>query len=541
MAAPNPVKNLQEEATCSLCLDYFSDPVSIECGHNFCRPCISKCWEGLQADFPCPQCRERSGERSFRPNRQLASVTEIAKQLFQTAPREPARSLCEDHKETLKLFCEEDERPICVVCSLSRDHKAHDVIPIEEAVQEYKVKLKECLHQLKRKLGDIERWRSDEKGNAGVVKKQAEVQRQMILTEFEKLRQLLEEEQQVFLTQVEEEEREILQKLNENIGKLSEQRSSLKEVIAEIEEKGQQPATDFLQGVKSLLLRSGYMNFPLPNTVDISLRKNASNFLCHNIILNKLSKKWKVSVTLDPETANPFLILSEDRKSVTWGRTGQQLLKNPKRFDASPCVLGCEGFTSGRHYWEVQVEIGRDWSVGAARGSVSRKEKKPESSAKMLGFPIYPKHGDCQVPRRDKVFLNFKEAVNVPQYAESKIHSARFEDDFDFNLQAPPCFFRDSVPRRRVPQKGDAIESPEKGIWVLEAWKGQYRALTSLVTTLTPHESPRKLGVYLDYEEGRLSFYNADTVEHLYTFSACFNEKIFPYFCIWSGTEIRLY
>ncbi|XP_067425848.1 butyrophilin subfamily 1 member A1-like [Emydura macquarii macquarii] len=79
------------------------------------------------------------------------------------------------------------------------------------------------------------------------------------------------------------------------------------------------------------------------------------------------------NVTLDPDTANPWLILSEDRKSVKWGDTQQDLSTNPQRFDIRPCVLGCEGFTSGRHCWEVEVRDGGNWwAAGVARESVKR-------------------------------------------------------------------------------------------------------------------------------------------------------------------------
>ncbi|KAG6923776.1 butyrophilin subfamily 1 member A1, partial [Chelydra serpentina] len=88
-----------------------------------------------------------------------------------------------------------------------------------------------------------------------------------------------------------------------------------------------------------------------------------------------LGAHTQVNVTLDPDTAHPQLVLSECRKSVSWGLENpwQDWSENPQRFDSWPCVLGCEGFTSGRHCWEVDVGAGRYSAVGVARETVSRK------------------------------------------------------------------------------------------------------------------------------------------------------------------------
>nr|XP_025033716.1 thaicobrin-like [Pelodiscus sinensis] len=108
---------------------------------------------------------------------------------------------------------------------------------------------------------------------------------------------------------------------------------------------------------------------------------------------SELQEKCKADVTLDPDTANTWLHLSADGKSMTSGDFPNPVPPNPKRFLKNPCVLGAQGFTSGRHYWEVEVEDKRGWAVGVAIESVKRNERlslKPEEGIWCL---------DCKWPR----------------------------------------------------------------------------------------------------------------------------------------------
>lgn len=141
MAGKNPIEDFCDETTCSVCLESFKDPVIIDCGHIFCQACISQCCEKLNTEAACPQCREPVQQRNFRPNRQLASIVKIAQKFSLRVAKEtegPER-VCERHQEPLKLFCKDDQDPICVVCDKSKEHKTHNVIPKEEAFEEYKV------------------------------------------------------------------------------------------------------------------------------------------------------------------------------------------------------------------------------------------------------------------------------------------------------------------------------------------------------------------------------------------------------------------
>ncbi|XP_024075879.2 E3 ubiquitin-protein ligase TRIM39-like, partial [Terrapene carolina triunguis] len=155
--------------------------------------------------------------------------------------------------------------------------------------------------------------------------------------------------------------------------------------------------------------------------------------------------------TLDPDTANPKLVLSEDRKRVRHGDTRQDLHNNPERFDPCPCVLGTEGFAGGRRYWEVEVGDKTDWDLGVCRESVSRK--------------------------------------------------------------------------------GKVTLSPGNGYWAVTLRNGdKYSVSTSLWTPLPMSVRPSRVGIFLDYEAGEVSFYNVTDRSHLFTFTGTFSGTLRPYF-----------
>ncbi|EPY83148.1 butyrophilin subfamily 1 member A1 precursor [Camelus ferus] len=99
-----------------------------------------------------------------------------------------------------------------------------------------------------------------------------------------------------------------------------------------------------------------------------------------NLLLNQ-EKEVEISipvdVTLDPDTAHPHLFLYDDSKSVRLEDSRQKLPETPDRFDSWPCVLGREVFTSGRHYWEVEVGDRTDWAIGVCRENVMKKGFDP--------------------------------------------------------------------------------------------------------------------------------------------------------------------
>nr|XP_023956592.2 zinc-binding protein A33-like [Chrysemys picta bellii] len=191
---------------------------------------------------------------------------------------------------------------------------------------------------------------------------------------------------------------------------------------------------------------------PLPAPRDFSLGqfKGPIQYVVWREMKSALSLALPL-VTLDPATNHPNLLLSPDRLAVRLvDEPQEEAPEGPERFSKSVCVLGSAGFTSGRHYWEVEVGDKTSWDIGLARASVNRQEAK-------------------------------------------------------------------------------VMLKPANGYWAVWLRHGaDYKALDSPSRHLALQAKPRRVGVYLDYEGGQVSFYDAAAMTHLYTFSDAFAEPLYP-------------
>ncbi|XP_067321598.1 zinc finger protein RFP-like [Anolis sagrei] len=384
MASGDSMKKLCEELACAICLEYFKEPVMIiSCGHNFCQSCLDQCWEEKEAF--CPKCREKVMEGDIRPNRQLMNLVEIAKELGSLKAEETGR-VCQRHQEPLKLFCKDHEAPICLVCDKSKEHKTHQVIPLDEASEEYKDQIWDLLETLKKEREKILAYKANAAQESQDLLKKTQREKEKTVAVFRCMHQFLEKQERNLLAKMEEVEKEISGKGEEHLARLSEELSSLSKLIQEMEEKHQQPASELLQDIRSFL--QGYKEeekIETPVAFPPALKWKIWDFCDINPFLKGVMKQFrdslesglqqqKAHVTLDPNTAHPRLILSEDRRHVTCGEKRQDLPDHPERFTGYTCVLGQEEFTGGRHFWEVLVGSEEAWSVGVAKKSVERKD-----------------------------------------------------------------------------------------------------------------------------------------------------------------------
>lgn len=151
---------ISRDLTCSICLDLFKQPVSLPCDHTFCQACIEGYWTGPRGPSQggtgsCPQCRKVYPGQSYRPNRIVANIVESYCQGLEesgTGPRLADVAVterapapvphCSRHREELKLYCEEDQELVCLVCGLSQEHRNHTMVCVQEAEQKYRVSKK---------------------------------------------------------------------------------------------------------------------------------------------------------------------------------------------------------------------------------------------------------------------------------------------------------------------------------------------------------------------------------------------------------------
>ncbi|XP_045423023.1 E3 ubiquitin-protein ligase TRIM58-like isoform X1 [Lemur catta] len=379
MAAGAPGQRLREEARCPVCLDFLQDPVSVDCGHSFCRGCVSELCaraEGAQGGVhACPQCRAPFRPAGFRPNPQLGSLVDGVRRLGLGAGPAGARR-CARHGEDLSRFCEEDQAALCRVCDTSPEHRSHRTAPLQEAARSHQVKLQLALELVRKELEEALAQEASVRKQTVIWKEKVEMQRQRFRLEFEKHRGFLALEEQLQLRQLAEEERAALQRLRESKRRLGQHSQALRELAEELEDRCRRPALGLLEGVRGALdsrwlcacLRSKAVTRREPETVPLELKT-----VCRVPGMREMLKKFQVDVKLDPATAHPILLLTADLRGVQEGELWRDVPRNPERFDTWPCVLGLQSFSSGRHYWEVVVGEGAEWGLGVCQDTLPRK------------------------------------------------------------------------------------------------------------------------------------------------------------------------
>ncbi|XP_048375769.1 ras/Rap GTPase-activating protein SynGAP-like isoform X4 [Stegostoma tigrinum] len=345
-------------------------------------------------------------------------------------------------------------RLMVVEDELRKDHaNMQEAIDAKQRIIDVQDKLEKSLSFLQQQMEEVFRSQNEEETNMIQLKKMAESLEQNIAAEFTTLHQFLNDEEELMKGKLKEDVERLTRLLRENLQRITEKRASIECTILEIQQRLNVQETAFLTDVKSLIERS-YVKFKKPAEVPLNLLLGEFGGPLQLIVWRRMLSvitPVPAALTLEPNTAHPELLISEDLRSVRLSDTWQELPDNPERFDDCVSVLSAQGFESGRHYWQVEVGNKTMWDVGLAKESVNRK--------------------------------------------------------------------------------GNIILSPEDGFWTIWLRNGnEYEALSTPSSFLSLRSKPKTIGVFLDYEKGQVSFYNAEDMSVIYTFTDTFKEKLFPYF-----------
>uniref|UniRef100_A0A671PJN5 Tripartite motif-containing protein 35-like n=1 Tax=Sinocyclocheilus anshuiensis TaxID=1608454 RepID=A0A671PJN5_9TELE len=358
---------------CPMCREIFKAPVLLSCSHTFCKECLQKFWRTKETQ-ECPLCRRRSSRDDPPCNRVLKNLCESFLKERNERHSSGSEEICSLHSEKLKLFCLEDKQPVCLVCRDSQQHDNHKFRPISELVSSYKEELKTALKSLQGKLKYKENIKGKFEEMVQHIMSEAEHTERQIKQQFEKLHQFLRDEEEATITALREEEEQKKKMMKEKLEEINRHISALSHTIKDTEEMMEDNDVCFLKKFPVSMERVQISSQPDPQM--------PSGALIHvpRYLGNLPFRVWKkmqdivqnTPVILDPKTANPWLVLSDDLTSVRYGNK-QPLPHNPERFDYYSCVLGSEGFNSGTHSWDVEVKESRCWSLGVTTASNQRK------------------------------------------------------------------------------------------------------------------------------------------------------------------------
>ncbi|XP_056673301.1 probable E3 ubiquitin-protein ligase TRIML1 [Monodelphis domestica] len=355
-------EKLRTELTCAICLNLFTQAVTLDCGHSFCRECILQSWHKARVPWTCPLCKASSQPRVLEPTRLLEDLTSISKQL--RPPREGnmgGQVTCRQHLAVQKLFCEDDHSPLCVSCLFSHEHEGHHVYPLEEVAETCKGQLQEALSQVWAKARETHMLLEQEIGRRLRCRLEASILKQVILPEYIKTHLVWTRDTQQAL--LDKEKRRNLKRLTASEVRISHYIQNLKKMNKELKKTLGQPLVEMILDGRSTLERSQELLLQCPEPAALGWT------VCGTTGMRELLLAFQSHISLDPGTAHSDLIISGDLKSVMLASHWWGLLDNLQ--EGVECllpVLGAQSFTSGSHYWEVEVGSKTEWEVGISTG-----------------------------------------------------------------------------------------------------------------------------------------------------------------------------
>ncbi|XP_037531629.1 nuclear factor 7, brain-like [Nematolebias whitei] len=519
MASPESLI-AEENFCCSICLDVFTKPVSLPCGHSFCHDCITKHWAYVSCLFHCPLCKEefttkpllrvniimaelveqfkkRAKKSSSAPEHSgsgevlcslcpepkpsaiksclvcLLSYCQTHLKSHQTIPAlkkhklihpvdNPESRVCDIHGEPLEFFCRVDQMFFCTSCA-NKEHKKHEVVTLEEEARTRIQQLgteKECTDQMikarQQKIHAIQCSLDASRNNTEEAVTCSRDTMTALVDYIERSQNELTEVVNAKLKTREKEAKDFIKELNAEVMEITLKNQQLNNIPLKEDPFG------FLKNVLSLTISSPQVK----DWSDVSF--NTDQFAFQESLAElETSIKMKINKLCDPS-------LKEKKKHAV-----------NVTFDPDTAHADLSVSDDGKQ---------------VAHGNLRRVQNTPK---------------------------RFDHVLNV--LAKEGFSSGRFyyevlvKDKSQWDL---------GVAYELINRKGDIRLSPKNGYWTIWLRKGEELTVNAgPPISLKVREIPEKIGVFVDYDEGQVSFYNVDLSTNIFSFFGCtFTGKLFPFF-----------
>ncbi|XP_053533590.1 tripartite motif-containing protein 16-like [Ictalurus punctatus] len=432
----------QDQFSCPVCLDLLKDPVTIPCGHSFCKVCINDCWdqEDENGVYRCPQCRDTFTPRPvLRRNNMLAEVVEKLKKKTEIQAASPAHcyagpgdvecdfctgrkhkavksclmclasfcethlkphyevpswkkhklveasgnlqeKICSEHEEVLKIYCRTDQSFICYLC-MTDEHKSHDTVSVTAYRTEKQGELKEEQMKSQQRIQEKQKKVQELKQTVNTIKLRAQTAVEDSEIIFTEMISSMEKRRSEVTERIRAQEKAELSRAERLLEQLEQEIADLQRRVTELEQLSHtHDHLHFLQEIKvhyihiSSITVNQHLSFDGVRKSLSALKKRLEEFCQEEFIRIPEHEpksrqdflQYFCDLTLDPNTVNYYLILSERNRAVTGSERKQQYSDHPERFDSYQ-VLSKES-VCGRCYWEVE------WSGVGVYISVSYKD-----------------------------------------------------------------------------------------------------------------------------------------------------------------------
>ncbi|XP_040203020.1 E3 ubiquitin/ISG15 ligase TRIM25-like isoform X2 [Rana temporaria] len=423
--------NLSAELECSVCLNIYTDPVNLRCGHNFCRACIDRVLDTQEGSggYSCPECREKFPDRpalhrnitlrnivenflSAQPDQEESGVfcthcvdapvpavrsclhceVSLCDKHLRVHKKSPEHILCDPtlsmesrkcsiHKKILEYYCTEDETCICVSCCLIGGHKGHKMESLDEASEKKKETLRNVLQKLLTKREETdERVQSLQEYRRKVI----DYDTMRVHTYFRNLRSHLEDLEKSFLREIPRSADQVsifIRDLEIKKEELSRKMRHIEELcnmtdpLTVLQESDTGDLCDTEDGDNEDRDRHEELLYGVQDQ-GFDVNRILSTLHTLSEIITEVNIDFYIEnaedMHLNVDTLHTSLQISDGWKTVSKSDTEQNLPETPERFRDSPQVLSSQRFSSGKHYWDVYVEGSENWRVGVCYPSMDR-------------------------------------------------------------------------------------------------------------------------------------------------------------------------